>query len=96
MSNCTKCNRDIDEIEVIERTAKSGKNAGSKYKARICPCGTFNFLDSGSAPAQQGDYKEVLKKLDEILYILKADKQPSQETVNPDGVVNPGDVAWEE
>lgn len=69
MLKCTKCQNDISDVEVIERTAKSGKNAGSKYKARICSCGTFNFVNE-EQPKSAPETSVIIRKLDQILEIL--------------------------
>lgn len=76
MLTCSNCSVDISQVEIIERTAKSGKNIGNKYRAKVCPsCGTFNFITENSSNADLPNevllhLKRIETKVEQILLIV--------------------------
>lgn len=99
MITCSNCSVDISKVEVIERIAKSGKNIGNKYKARICSdCGTFNFVNEHTSQGLPDEVMVHLKciesKLEQVLILLT----PNDKVKFIDGqpVINEEDINWNE
>lgn len=97
---CQNCSVDISDVEIIERTAKSGKNIGNKYRARICSsCGTFNFVNEDSSQGLPNEGLLMLKriegKVDQLLLLIGGDNKIQ---FNNEGkpVINEEDVKWKE